>query len=749
MRRLSRPTQSPAVLQSPRVQKAKAELFAFLRRPPEERRQRRAPLDEDLFHDSEFGHVIYNLCAGKCAYCESPLRANLVRHFRPLQFAEPSYGIESIDYYLWLAFEWRNLLAACDSCEKAKYNRFPLQRGSRATYLARFDDIREQEYPLLLDPFFDDPRRYLQFLSDGSCTHKHERGAATILTLDLNREDLIASRREAINSWLGYLTEPGSHDRFSEMIVRGPFPDHFGLGVPHLAASLDVLRRILISWRGTSSRDVANIPTFLRNVAQEIDETSSDEHFRLARVAAELRTSDEARGPALRAAVQRDVQAADFVLASPVPAQRPVAFDREISRVVIDHMKAIDRLEIPFPASRTGAAGAPCLAILGENSTGKSTILSAIALALIGAQQARRLRFKRSHLLSSANIDRLDQLEANPVAVMVEYYASKEQAQFYLDADSEQISGQFLPTSVILGYGPRRYFSPRYRRRSEGARHRVKTLFDPLATIPYPNDWLAELTGDRFETVARALRIVLALNDDDRLINDPEDGMCVEANGRRIPVERLSEGYKSVFAMVVDIIHELLDHYTSLEQAQAVVLIDEIETHLHPRWKMQIMTSLRRALPRVQFIVTTHDPLCLRGMDDDEVLVLQRVEDAKIRPMLGLPSVKGMTAEQLLTSDYFGLSSTSDPRVELGLARITGDVVVQDAVGGATITLSSETENLLKSVSLGDSASETLMQDALKQYLTDREVQRGKLRSDVREEAVDAVLKALRAPLAD
>lgn len=280
-----------------------------------------------------------------------------------------------------------------------------------------------------------------------------------------------------------------------------------------------------------------------------------------------------------------------------------------------------------------------------------------------------------------------------------------------------------------------------------GANQRVKSLFDPVSIIPYPNDWLASLTGERFETVATALRIVLALNDEDQLVSDPEEGMCVLANGRRTPIEWLSEGYRSVFAMIIDIIREMLDYYERIEQARGVVLIDEIETHLHPRWKMQIMTSLRRALPGVQFIVTTHDPLCLRGMDDTEVIVLQRVEGGKIRRLTDLPSIKGMSAEQLLTSDYFGLASTTDPTVDLALARITGsDIVSIDSQGVTQVQLSATTEKLVQSLTLGDSQSEAVVQEALQKYLTTREFKRGSLRTDVRAEAVEAVLQALTTP---
>ena len=113
-----------------------------------------------------------------------------------------------------------------------------------------------------------------------------------------------------------------------------------------------------------------------------------------------------------------------------------------------------------------------------------------------------------------------------------------------------------------------------------------------------------------------------------------------------------------------------MEHGSNLETAHGVVLVDEIETHLHPRWKMRVMSSLREAFPRIQFIVTTHDPLCVRGMDDGEVIVLVRNELGGIITLADLPDVSGMRSEQLLTSEYFGLSSTIDPDVQLEIARL-------------------------------------------------------------------------------
>src|SRR5205823_2255078 len=113
--------------------------------------------------------------------------------------------------------------------------------------------------------------------------------------------------------------------------------------------------------------------------------------------------------------------------------------------------------------------------------------------------------------------------------------------------------------------------------------------------------------------------------------------ILVRAQGELTPLDNLSEGYRSMVALSVDVMRELLGHWDALENAPGLVLIDEVETHLHPRWKMRVMSALRSALPGVQFIVTTHDPLCLRGMSNGEVLVLNRNPRTGIELLTDLP----------------------------------------------------------------------------------------------------------------
>lgn len=93
-------------------------------------------------------------------------------------------------------------------------------------------------------------------------------------------------------------------------------------------------------------------------------------------------------------------------------------------------------------------------------------------------------------------------------------------------------------------------------------------------------------------------------------------------------------------------------------------MIDELGAHLHPRWKMRIVSALRDVFPRVQFLASTHDPLCLRGLLDGEVTLLRRLPEGEIYRVEELPSVEGLRVDQLLTSEFFGLNTTFDPEVD-------------------------------------------------------------------------------------
>jgi hypothetical protein len=80
---------------------------------------------------------------------------------------------------------------------------------------------------------------------------------------------------------------------------------------------------------------------------------------------------------------------------------------------------------------------------------------------------------------------------------------------------------------------------------------------------------------------------------------------------------------------------------------------------------MKVVEAFRGAFPRIQFITTTHDPLCLRGLKDREVIVLRCDPEGRVFAVEDLPNISGLYVDQLLTSDYFGRGTTLDPELEL------------------------------------------------------------------------------------
>jgi predicted ATP-binding protein involved in virulence len=100
-----------------------------------------------------------------------------------------------------------------------------------------------------------------------------------------------------------------------------------------------------------------------------------------------------------------------------------------------------------------------------------------------------------------------------------------------------------------------------------------------------------------------------------------------------------------------------------------IVLIDEVDLHLHPSWQRLALSQLQDAFPNLQFIVTTHSPLVLGGIPDGKVTVLRRDEEGKVVVLKDEPSVKGWRVDQLLTGVHFDVSSSYDTTTERLITR--------------------------------------------------------------------------------
>ncbi|WP_156127549.1 hypothetical protein [Paracoccus sanguinis] len=475
---------TPSALFFDTIDEPRERLLRWAHRPLEERRQRRAPIDHDLFHHSHLADLVYQEFAGTCAFCERPVDTSEgVSHFRPLNIDGDYGGEESADHYSWLAYEWLNLFLICRSCQKRRWNRFFVS-GRRARFLATFDEVRSEERPLLIDPTTDNPSSHLSFLFTGECIPKSNsaKGKVTVEILALNDVELVNQRGEAVEAVMGaWRAALLSGAGISDDVLTTPFQG-FWRGV---------LSRTLTEY-GIATLGASSGQSLVRRLRELIVQNDREGRDRMAAAIDLVRSSDEIR----RAEFQRAPTeiAPDFYPIVRLPPQADKAFKAlhaEIVCVHISNYRAIDRLDIRLREARSHKSGASCLMLLGENAVGKSTFLSAIALALLGTQEARKLRLTYRDLARSQARGSWDVWGREPVEVRLQLDRSSDPAIFKYDPVRGRVEGSSDQSTVVLGYGPHRYFANARGRRGASAAYGVRSLFDSRQALPDPTEWLS------------------------------------------------------------------------------------------------------------------------------------------------------------------------------------------------------------------------------------------------------------------
>jgi predicted ATP-binding protein involved in virulence len=333
-----------------------------------------------------------------------------------------------------------------------------------------------------------------------------------------------------------------------------------------------------------------------------------------------------------------------------------------IQKVKIENIKSIKNFEMEFE----NPAGWHVL--IGDNGSGKSSIIQAIALALIGSDEIAGIQPNWNDYLKWGestgtirlviNTSEYDKRETNGKTVRTKPISSislkRDENENVSLVKSTSISNIINNSSedkigwFSAGYGPFRRFTggsvemekvfnnPNYYRLASHL-----SLFREDVALTEISKWLMQIKFQILEKTAKKSQleqIKKFINSSGFLPHGTElkdvssTGVSfIDGNGADVLITQMSDGYRSILSLTFELIRQLSRVYGDerifknvgkgniIIDLPGVVLIDEIDAHLHPTWQTRIGQWFTKYFPKMQFIVTTHSPLVCRASDKGSI----------------------------------------------------------------------------------------------------------------------------------
>ena len=347
----------------------------------------------------------------------------------------------------------------------------------------------------------------------------------------------------------------------------------------------------------------------------------------------------------------------------------------------LKNFRAIRHMAIDFRQSASPEARRWTV-FLGENGCGKSSILKAIGLILAGSEALPDLLGEPDQWIhvgeSHAQITAVIQNQNFETRTIELVLTRGERRDSVLRNNSKRL--ELLDAAIdkadrnyfVAGYGafrrppdPRRSVSSNVER---GRAAQLATLFSSAQDLVNLEQWAMDVdystegTGRQLisDTLARLLP-GMTFQDIDKVnravIMNTVDGL--------VPLRQLSEGYQSMAAWAGDLLYRMTQIFrdrTKPLEARGVLLLDEMDLHLHPVWKRNLVEFMDTAFPQLQIISTTHSPLSVQQCREGELFVVKREQAGPMLfPFQGDPSK--MRLSDLFLSPLIGLDTLDSPRV--------------------------------------------------------------------------------------
>ena len=345
----------------------------------------------------------------------------------------------------------------------------------------------------------------------------------------------------------------------------------------------------------------------------------------------------------------------------------------KITRVQLRNVRCFRKLDVELPASSGGWT-----MFVGDNATGKSALLRSIAMGLCDEASAAGL-LKESDEgyirrgCHSATITIHLQDDENPrrkLKIRTEIRRSwKGRKAIFQDLVRQRTSPprEDFPWNELFvsGYGAGRGVSGTGDISSYSVIDAVYNMFNYSEGLQNPELTIRRLRDRPGGRAIENRSILKALARFTRVehVRLTTQGFLVDGFwGRGMPLRDLADGYRGAFIWVADLIGWALTFRPSIRSTHAIrgiVLIDEIDEHLHARWQRRAIEDLRQIFPNVQFIATTHSPLIAASMGEplkaqsrDALFVLEGVSKEGVTAFHH-EFMSGWSMDQILASRAF------------------------------------------------------------------------------------------------
>lgn len=348
-----------------------------------------------------------------------------------------------------------------------------------------------------------------------------------------------------------------------------------------------------------------------------------------------------------------NIDSSAFAIYSPVPIPHfPPGISGFLCDIVVTNIKTLPRLDWPLPNSRVGWH-----VLLGPNASGKTAILRSIAAVLLPGNELGALR---------QDWRRWVRLGTTQASATITIGPTDAAMGWQIDGETLAKTGHAYD-GFSAAYGPFRRFTggdSEYQREFSAHARLLRhlSLFSERVALSAALDWLKDLEfrlakgmpeGALADLIKRFVNETELLPDGARLERvDPNGVWFRDANNAEVPADDLSDGYRAVLSLALDLLRHLAvgrapeDLFTERDgeltvAVEGVVLIDEIDAHLHPTWQQRVGPWFVKRFPRVQFIVATHSAIVCQSADsvlllptpgtNDEPRMLTDVELGRLR----------------------------------------------------------------------------------------------------------------------